>query len=445
MIRLLWTEMRRGETKWIAAVLVGIGLWYFAGADAGSSDWIGWWTQTAVEVQIFAVMVMGPLTAASAAWTAGRTHRFRTLAWTETSARGAWTQAAVVWLAAMLWVLAAYALFILVACGRTAAVSDVTAPAWTPLLLGASVIGLQAAVGVAAGSLIPSRIVAPVTGIAWYASLVGIALTGADGTGFPSALLPAIDEHWDMAFRPRDGRLLTAALWCLAAGLVALALPALLRRRALRPRPYTLIPVALVAVVAAGSLLAFRAPERELVWAVHTPQPDRPVCVSSGATTACLWPEDRHLLPAARGAVKTVDRTLGPVPGLNRTFYERGLRIPDAGAQPGATGELPVMSPGIGRKKMTEDMLEASLPEPPAGCDPPLIEETGGFPGTFFFEAVVRDRVGVPSPFWGDEFAAALDRFKAVPKAGQDAWIGAAAQDIRACRPVPALPKGTAP
>ncbi|WP_149180570.1 hypothetical protein [Streptomyces sp. TRM49041] len=440
MIRVLWTEMRRGESRWVAAVIAAVGLWHFAGDDAATSDWVGWWAQTAVEVQVFAVMVMGPMTAAAAAWTAGRVHRFRTVAWAEATARGAWSQAVVVWASAMAWTVAAYALLVAVAFGRTAEVSAVTAPVWTPLLLGASVVGLQAAVGVAVGSLVPSRIVAPLVGIGWYGCLVALALTGADGTGFPSALLPAIDEHWDMSFQPRAERLLTATAWCLSAGLSVLALPGLLRRRATRPRVALLLAPVLVAAVSAGLLLTYRPAEPELAWAVRTPQPERPVCTTSGRTTACLWPEDRHLLPVARGAAKAVDAALGSVPGLNRTFYERGLRPED----PATTGELPVMSAGTGQQDMTEQMMSASLPLPPSGCDVPLMKQAGGYPGTFFFEAVVRGRAGAPAPYWGDEFDAALGRFSATPRATQDGWIETAAEAIRACRPMPLLPQAAA-
>ncbi|WP_228981670.1 hypothetical protein [Streptomyces sp. DH12] len=440
MTRLLWTEMRRGETKWVAAVIAAVGLWHFAGDDASTSDWIGWWAQTAVEVQVFAVMVMGPMTSAAAAWTAGRTHRFGTLDWAATGARGAWTQAVVVWASAMVWALAAYALFAAVAYARTAGVSAVTAPVWSPLLLGAAVIGLQAAAGVAAGSLVPSRIVAPLVGVAWYGLLVALALSGADGTG-PAALVPAIDEHWDMAFQPRTGRLLTAAAWCLSAALCLLALPALLRRRSTRPRLVALLPPVLVAAVCAGTLVTYRPAQPELAWAVHTPQPDRPACATAGRTTACLWPDDRHLLPAARGAVEAVDAALASVPGLNRTFHERGLRPAD----PATAGELPVMSPGTSRQDLTDQMMSASLPQPPSGCDLPLMAETGGYPGTFFLEAVVRGRAGSPAPFWSEQFDAALQRFTAAPRAAQDRWIEDAAGAVRACRPMPALPKAAAP
>ncbi|MFF8386767.1 hypothetical protein ACF053_24395 [Streptomyces kanasensis] len=441
MIRLLWTEMRRGETKWVAAVIAAVGLWHFAGDDASTSDWIGWWAQTSIELQVFAVMVMGPMTSAAAAWTAGRVHRFRTLDWAGTTARGAWTQAVVVWASAMAWVLGAYALFAAVAYVRTAGVSAVTAPVWSPLLLGAAVIGLQAAAGVAAGSLLPSRIVAPLVGVAWYGCLVGLALSGADGTGFPAALVPAIDEHWDMAFQPRTGRLLTATAWCLSAALCLLALPGLLRRRSTRPRLVALLPPVLVAAVAAGMLVTYRPAQPELSWAVRTPQPERPACTTSGRTTACLWPDDRHLLPAARSATEAVDAALASVPGLNRTFYERGLRPAD----PATAGELPVMSPGTGRQDMTEQMMSASLPQPPSGCDLPLMAETGGYPGTFFLEAVVRGRAGSPAPFWGERFDAALQGFTAAPRPAQDRWIADAADAVRACRPMPALPKAAAP
>ncbi|MGA5205177.1 hypothetical protein [Streptomyces variegatus] len=439
MIRMLWTEMRRGESRWIAALMTAVGAWYFLSPDTATSDWIGWWTQTAVEVQIFAVMVMGPLVSTGAAWTAGRVRRHRTLAWAETTARSGWEQTFMVWLSAMAWALPVYALFAVMAFSRTAGVSAVTEPAWSPLVIGAAMVGLQTAVGVVVGVLSPSRIAVPFVGLGWYAALVGLALfAGEQRSAMPWALVPALDVHWDMAFQPNAGRLLTGAVWCLACGLLLLAVPGLLRGRAVRPALGTLLSVTLAAVLAAGALFTFRAPLPELYWAVRTPQPEKPVCATQSGATACLWPADRHLLPEVEVALQRVQRSVGSVPGLTRTFYERGLTAP-AGRAP--TAELPVYVPGMNRDGMTQDMLAASLPQPPAGCSPHPLKEIGDYPGTFLFEAVVRHRAQAQSSYWGDTFAAALERFLKAPKAEQDRWLKAAAEDIRACRPVPAPPR----
>ena len=438
MIRMLWTEMRRGESRWIAALMTVIGAWYFLGADAATSDWIGWWTQSAVEVQIFAVMVMGPLVSTGAAWTAGRVRRYRTLAWAEATARSGWEQSCVVWLSAMAWALPVYALFAVMAFSRTAEVSAVTAPVWSPLVIGAAMVGLQTAVGVVVGVLSPSRIAVPFVGLGWYGALVGIALLADERSALPWALVPALDVHWDMAFQPNAGRLLTGAVWCLACGLLILAVPGLLRRRSVRPALATLLPVTLAAVVAAGALFTFRAPLPELYWAVRTPQPEKPVCATENGTTACLWPADRHLLPEVRVALQRVHQSVGSVPGLTRRYYERGLTAP-TGAAPSA--ELPVYTPGVDRDGLTQDMLAASLPQPPDGCSPHPLKEIGDYPDTFLFEAVVRSRAQVQNNYWNDTFAAALDRFLKTPQAEQDRWLKAAADDIRACRPVPAPPK----
>jgi len=439
VIRMLWTEMRRGESKWIAALTTAVGAWYFLSADPATSDWIGWWTQSAVEVQIFAVMVMGPLVSTGAAWTASRVRRHRTLAWAETTVRSGWEQTFMVWLSAMAWALPVYALFASMAFSRTAEVSAVSAPTWTPLVLGAAMVGLQTAVGVVVGVLSPSRIAVPFVGLGWYALLVGLALfADEDRATMPWALVPVLDVHWDMAFQPNAGRLLTAAVWCLACGLLFLAAPGLLRARVVRPALATLLPTALAVVLAAGALFTFRAAQPELYWAVRTPQPQQPVCTTQGAAKACLWPADRHLLPEAEVALRQVQRSVGTVPGLTRTFYERGLTAP-AGRTP--TAELPVYGPGMGREAMTQDMLAASLPQPPAGCSAHPLKEFGGYPDTFLFEAVVRDRAKVQGTYWGDDFAVGLQRFLKAPKAEQDSWLNAAAQDIRACRPVPAPPR----
>ncbi|MER7765018.1 hypothetical protein [Streptomyces sp. NPDC097619] len=432
MIRVLLHEIRRGEAGKVAALCAVIGVWSLASADPATSDWIGWWTQTSVEVQVFGVIVMGSLMSAAAAWTAGRDGRTRAHAWADTTPRGGWPRTLLLAGAAWLCALAVYALLTAVAFARTAEVSEVTAPVWTPLLLAAAMTGLQIAAGVAAGSLLPSRITAPAMGVLWYLAFVVFAFVPASPV---AALFPAIDEHWDAAFLPNTARLLTATAWCAAAALVLLALPALVRRAVLRPGPALAVPAA-VALVAGGALLTFRAPEPDPFWAVRTPQPAAPVCATSGRTEACLWPADRHLLPAARAAVTTVDRALGSLDGFHREFRQTGLRLDGPG-----TAELPVYRPVVDTRTMTGAMLDAALPQPPSGCSPHLLKVTGGYPDTFLLQAVLLARADFPGPYYGEQFAAALEGVLKAPAAARDQWLSAAAREIGACRPVPPPPR----
>ncbi|MCS0605209.1 hypothetical protein NX794_28950 [Streptomyces sp. LP11] len=433
-MRVLLTEMRRGEAKWAAALMAAVGVYYFTAESPADSDWIGWWPQTSLKVQLFAVIVMGSVMSAAAAWGAGRSFRHRTRPWSDTAARGGWSQALLFWLAAWLWSLTAYALFVAVAFSRTAAVSDVTEPAWTPLLLGASMMALQIAAGVALGSALPSRAVAPFAGVFWYGLFVAVAFV--PGTPLDK-LFPAIDEFWSSEFAPNTTRMLIAATWCLTAALALTALPALRRHAALTPRPVPLAALALVALTAGSTLVSLRTPVPDSYWAVRKDQPAHALCATSGTTELCLWPEDRHLLPEARAAVKTVDTKLGSLTGLNRAFYASGLKRP-----PGATAELPVMSPAESEATLTDALFSAALPQPePANCAPHPLRETGGYPDTFLFEAAVRTRAGAPSEYYGEKFGHALERVTRAPHAQRDAWLDRAAERIRACRPVPELPR----
>ncbi|GGQ13846.1 DUF7224 domain-containing protein [Streptomyces roseolilacinus] len=432
MTRVLLHEMRRGEAGRVALLSTVAGVWYLASADPATSDWIGWWNQAGIKVQVFGVIVMGSLMSAAAAWSASRSRRTRTALWADTTPRGGWPQALLLWAAAWLWSLVAYAVMTAIAFGRTASVSEVTDPVWTPLLLGAAMTGLQIAAGVAAGTLLPTRITAPVMGLFWYALFVVLAFA----PDLPLAhLFPAIDDHWDTAFRPHTTRLLVATAWCAAAALALTAVPALVRRGVPSPGPLAVVP-AVVALVAGGALLTFRTPHPDPFWALRAEQPARPACVTEGRTKACLWPDDRHLLPAAAGAARTVDRVLGPLTGFHRSFHETGLR--PAGPD---SAELPVPQPVLDERAMTELMLGAALPKPPSDCEPHLLEEAGGYPDTFLVEAVVHSRARQPAPYYGDRFAAALERVLKAPAAAQDAWLSGAAREIRACRPVPPLPR----
>ncbi|MEV6835265.1 hypothetical protein AB0N17_12225 [Streptomyces sp. NPDC051133] len=371
---------------------------------------------------------------AAAAWGAGRAFRHRTRGWADTAARNGWSQALLLWLSAWLWSLCAYAVFIAVAFSRTAAVSDVTRPTWTPLLLGASMMGLEIALGIAIGSALPSRVVAPFAGLLWYGLFVFVAFVPDTPL---DKLFPAIDEFWSSEFEPNTTRMLIAVAWCLSLGLVLTALPALRRRAALAPRPVALGALTLVALAAGSTLVAFRTPVPDSYWAVRKEQPAHPLCAVSGRTTVCLWPEDRHLLPQARAAAQTVDSALGPLTGFNRAFYASGLHRPA-----GDTAELSVMSPAESQADLTDALFSAALPQPTSpDCPPHLLRETGGYPDTFLFEAVVRARIGVPGEYYGEKFGRAMTRVTSAPRAQRDGWIQQAAGRIRACRPLPALPR----
>ncbi|MET9829138.1 hypothetical protein ABZ078_07465 [Streptomyces sp. NPDC006385] len=433
-MRVLLTEMRRGEAKWAAALMGAVGVYYFSSETPGDSDWIGWWNQTSLHVQLFSVIVMGSVMSSAAAWGAGRAFRHRTRVWADAAARNGWSQALLLWLAVWLWALLAYAVFIAIAFSRTSAVSDVSEPAWTPLLLGAAMMGLEIAVGVAIGSALPSRVVAPFAGVLWYVLFVFVGFV--PGTPLDK-LFPAIDEFWSSEFEPNRTRMLIAVAWCLTLALVLTALSTLRRRAALAPRPLLLGALTVVALVMGGTLVAFRTPVPDSYWAVRKEQPAHPLCATSGRTKVCLWPEDRHLLPAARAAVKTVDSSLGSLAGLNRSFYASGLKLPA-----GDTAGLSLMSPAVSQAELTDAMFTAALPQPASpGCPPHPLDETGGYPDTFLFEAVVRSRIGVSGEYYGEKFGRALDRVTGAPRAKQDAWIEQAARAIRACEPVPGLPR----
>lgn len=432
-MRVLLTEMRRGEAKWVAALMGAIGCYYFLSESPAQSDWIGWWTQTSLRVQLFAVIVMGSLMSSAAAWAAGRANRHQVRVWAGTGARSGWTQSLVLWLAAWLWSLAAYAVLTAVAFARTAQVSQGGGPVWTPLLLGASMLALQTGLGVALGTALPLRVCAPFAGVLWYGLFVALAFVPDSPL---NKLFPAIDEHWDTVFEPNTTRMLIATAWCLALGLVLPALPTLRRSATLRPRPLPLVALGLVALTAGGTLIAFRTPVPDSYWALRKAQPARAACATGGRTTVCLWPEDRHLLPRAKAAVQRVDAGLGTLSGFNRGFYATGLERPR-----GYTAELALTSPDMSEAELTDAMFTAALPQPPSECEPRILKETGGYPDTFLFEAVVRHRVGVPAEYYGDAFGTALERVTAAPAAEQERWIEASADRIRACRPVPALPR----
>ncbi|MBB1245559.1 hypothetical protein GL263_18640 [Streptomyces durbertensis] len=430
---MLWSEMRRGEAGRVAPLMALIGALYLLLEDRAESDWIGWWADTSIVVQLFGVIVMGSVLAATACWTASRGQRDRTRPWTDTAARGGWSQALLLWASVWLWTLLAYVLHVVIAFGRTAGVSDEFAPVWEPLLLGAAMLALQIAVGVVVGTLLPSRLMAPAVGAFWYALFVAAAFAPGSGIG---RFAPAVDEHWAGSLVPDTALMLTSATWCLAATGAVLAVPALARRPVVSPRRWGVIPVAVVALGAAAALVAL--PEKATPWAAAALQPDDPPCATTGRTTACLWPANRHLLPRLERAVADVDAALGPLEGFNRRLNEQWL---DPGRVAGESGEFAVMTPDVGVRRLSRDLLAAAMPRPPEGCEREGSKAAGGLPDDFLLVAVVHHRAEAPYDYYGEEFAAAVEKVVTAPRAEQDAWIGKAVESVRGCRPLPGLPR----
>ncbi|MFF8598881.1 ATP-binding cassette domain-containing protein [Streptomyces sp. NPDC015232] len=128
---------------------------------------------------------------------------------------------------------------------------------------------------------------------------------------------------------------------------------------------------------------------------------------------------------------------LRKVPGFRLRFYETGLRPP----QGAPAAELPVYRPVVDRRTLTEAALDAALPEPPRGCAPIEHAEAGGYPDLFLVQAVLRARAGLPAPYYGEAFGAAVERVAKAPAAERDRWLSGAARAVGACAPVPALPR----
>lgn len=234
--RVFRTEALRGTAP-MAAVA-------FATASAvlllnETEDWVGRWIPFAESVRV-TLIVLVPLAVAAGAWQSGREHRRRTPDQLAAAARPRWQPVVMTWAAVTL----GMATGLLLVWGAVAAAIAPVAThhngGWLPTL-GVAFAGIAAAaaLGVALGRLVRSRLVAPVAGLVvyiavgvviyndgWRGALLAPSLGGA-GTG-TSLLAPGLQLRQLMWFGALGATALVlggARRWWLAAAPAALAVP----------------------------------------------------------------------------------------------------------------------------------------------------------------------------------------------------------------------------
>lgn len=201
--------------------------------------WSGRWSALAGYLRVL-MIVLVPLTMAVGAWQGGRDRRRRIGELLASTPRPPWRRAVAAWAAVAMGVLAGYLVaggIMAVLVGRVATYAG--GGWWWLVAVSMVALGAAAAIGLAAGTLLPSRLTAPILGLAGYV-VIGALMYGAGGQKW---LSPALDHPYEGRFLPLGDHVAQAA-WFAALGVTALTLAG---SRRLWP---ALVPAAVAAVLA---------------------------------------------------------------------------------------------------------------------------------------------------------------------------------------------------
>jgi hypothetical protein len=327
--RLFWIETRRSVGFLAFPILIALAglVWYLIGRAAGNPS-VALWPQTSVDIG-FTVVLIGPATAGLAAWAAGRDRRRGLDDLLATTPRPATARDLNLAAATAAWVLLAYLAFGLCAGILTAREATWGSPVAPPILIGAVVIAVEAAIGYTAGSFVraalPGRLTAGLVPVVLFffevllSQLTGGLVEVGPGrreTGHPYENLSpfgAIQNIGGSVFwTPRWDVVWAAAVWFLGLGGLALALVALRRRRR-SPVAWGSLAAAALAIVIGWTQLvpntsAYLAPPTKAISY-------DPVCVQR-SLPICLHPAYKAVLGDTADLVDPIVRPLAGLPGF---------------------------------------------------------------------------------------------------------------------------------
>jgi hypothetical protein len=412
------------------------------------------WNVRGMSMQGTTVAVFVPTVVGAAAWAGTRDRRHGMADLLAGTARSRWARQVAVWAATSGWALAAYAACVGVLYAVTARQGAGAGPLWWPVAVGAASIPALAALGTAAGNLLPSRFTPPLAAVGSFVALE-LSLELIHGGRSPWQVSPLIAGPWELGsgsegvatFHPYLSDLPIAQLIFLA-GLTAVLLgvlglprgsggPWLRRSAALATAGGLLTAGTAVALAGTGRLDAHGL---VAIPALHHSADDRarpytPVC-RAAAIPVCLHPAYAAYLPAVTTALDPVLRELTGLPGApvrisqGTTIYRQGrlnevdVRVAGpafAGTPPVYFLVLPNQLPGpslsvaesaaVVSTKVRRDLVRAVIGDGPEPARRAVVEAL------------------LPGPS-----SPAAVRFAALPPAIRHAWLQGHLPDLRAGR-----------
>ncbi len=327
--RLLRLELRHNAMLWLLPVVLALfWLTYYRKIMALPPLW----EPRASSLHTGAVAVFTAPVAGAAAWMGTREARRRVSDLVGVTAVPRWARQLATWAATTGWAIVGYLACLAAVYGVTAHQAHWGGPLWWPAAVPAATLAAVAALGFAAGTLLPSRFTPPVTAIAAF-FVVALSTQLIVGSQSYWNVSPIVSAPWDIGvdagvatFYPYVPDLAIAQVMFLAGvtvtvlGLLALAAgPG--GRRLLRPATAVTAAGALAAVTAVG-LAGTGTMDRHgmiAIPALHDAASDRPlhftpVC-SRTAIPVCLNPAYASYLPATTAALQPVLSQLAGLPG----------------------------------------------------------------------------------------------------------------------------------
>src|SRR5262249_38719343 len=155
-------------------------------------------------MQPTAVLAFASPVAGAAAWMGSRESRRRTTDLVNITARPRPARLLATWAATTCWALVAYLACVAVVYGATARHATWGGPLWWPAVAAAATLPARAALGFAAGTLLPSRFTAPLVALAAF-FMLGLSTQLIHGSQSYWQISPVVAGPWDMPPDPEVG------------------------------------------------------------------------------------------------------------------------------------------------------------------------------------------------------------------------------------------------
>jgi hypothetical protein len=464
--RLLWLELRHNAMMWLLPAAVAL-FWLTTYRKAMAMPPL--WNVRAATLQSGAIVDFITPVVGAAAWMGTREARRRTADLVGITPRPAWARLLVTWAATSCWALAGYLVCLAAMYGETARQTSWGGPLWWPAIVAGASMPALAAVGFAAGALLPSRFTAPVAAIVAF-FVLALSTELIVGSQSYWQVSPLVAGPWDIGpdpgaatFYPYVPDLSIAQLLFLG-GVTVAALAALaVRGQSGRRLRAVAAAIAMCGVLAAGTAVALTGTGRLdaqgmiEIPALHDAASDQPLrftpeC-SHTAIPVCLNPAYAGDLRATAAALAPVLREIAGLPfapsriSQAAPIYRQGpgnsVAISQAGS-PNATGSavfrilLPDQLPGpaLGPAELEADVRSSTGPDilafvigvgPRASAAQVAVQMAlmlaAGKPSDD--QSASGAQAGSPQPAFEPhpaEFAAAR-RFAALPAAARHAWL----------------------
>jgi hypothetical protein len=323
--RLLRLELRHNAMLWMLPVAIAL---FWVTTYRKTMAMPPMWNLRAASMQSGAIVDFITPVVGAAAWMGSREARRHVADLVTITARPRWARLLATWAATTWWALVGYLGCLAVLYGVTAHQASGGGPLWWPAAVAAASLPALSALGFAAGTLLPSRLTAPVAAVAAFFTL---ALSTQLIVGSQSywQISPLVTGPWDTGpdagvatFYPYLPDLPIAQLMFLAgltmALLAALVLPRGSGRRGLRAAAAAGLMAAGAAVALAGTG-TLDAHGMIAIPALHDAASDRPVrftpVCGRAAIPVCLNPAYASYLPATVSALEPVLSEIADLPG----------------------------------------------------------------------------------------------------------------------------------